>query len=282
MSRKRYQDPVAYRVDYSLAVQALHARSESPAKEEAYELERLGEIIETVRHGLLVGEGGPAPDLEWAQDLCARLVKASARELNRQGWRWPGRRPPWFVRYRRRPRNRRLAEFLDGVLEPAAVVLFWSCQIELGGSLWWREEMDYRQPDRLLLVFDSEPGEVDIRWLASYLNEMLDPDPAPPRGWRSHLARLGVSRLRRRSEPNPRVRYNLACLCSRLAGSPYATRDEDSPQILLRIAAAQLAAALDGLDGHRREALSEWSRQDPGLAVLRSVSPLFERRNLFG
>jgi hypothetical protein len=280
VSSKRYQDPVAYRVDYSLAAQALLAGSESTARGREQAPERLFEILDTVRHGLLVGEGGPTPDLEWARALSAHLVKASARELNRQGWRWPGRRPPWFVRYRRRPRNRRLAEFLDGVLEPATVALFWSCHIALGEDPWW-ETLDYRQPDRLLLVFDSEPGEVDVRWLASYLTEMLDPDPDPPEGWRSHLARLGVSRLRQRSKPNPRVRYNLACLYSRLAGSPSAGTADDRHSILLQVAAAQLAAALDGLDGHRREALSEWSRQDPGLEFLRSQSPFFEGRDIF-
>ncbi|MDQ2631781.1 MAG: hypothetical protein M3Y75_12540 [Actinomycetota bacterium] len=286
-SRERYRDPVAYRIDYSLAAQILHAVSEErdrevPGRVKGKPLEppeQLGETLEMIQRQLLIGEGDPGFGFEHARDLALRLIRASARELLRQGWRWPGRRPAWFVRRPRSRSDRRLAEFLDRVLEPTTVVLFWSCQVELEEPPSWEDTAPGR-PDRRLLVDGPEEGRAPALWLAAYLAEMLEPEPESPQGLRLLLARIGVSRWRRRAEPNPRVRYNLACLYSRLAARRYVDANED-PRERLRRSAEQLREALEGMKGRQREALARWAQEDPGLQGLRSMdSPFAGGRDL--
>jgi hypothetical protein len=245
-------------------------------------------------------EAALSPESELWRDA-ARLVLRAAVELNDLHWQWAGRRPPWYVRWlgwrhlRRRREYLVLANFLDRVLEPTAVVLFFSCLLEEekvspievlwagyeppNGPLrrpWaeWEEPVD----------FDPEqPREGDVYpWLKDYLADLVGPHPldiekerrARPRPLQllhdlAHLeerllAWLGATRLRARAAPNYRVHYNLACLFSRSADQAERLRAD-----CLWTARRHLELSLNTLRGPLREGLAEWAWKDPGLKTLR-------------
>jgi hypothetical protein len=271
MRRKRRpsSDPTTYRIEYSLAVELLHAASkdeaqEAPLPEGAVEsLAELSRVVEIARSALSREERGLEHGGE-ASKQALNLVQASATELSRQGWRYPGRRPPWYVRYRCKRHSRRLAEFLNRVLEPATVVLFWSSLVEEGWPTLEFEASTGPVDRRQLLAALREERSAAAQLLRAYLYEMLDPKHEPLSPWQRLLAHLGAVRLRPRSEPEPRIRYNLACLFSRIASrkSPQAEQE-------LTESARQLSIALAGSHGREREAMARWARRDPGLSHLR-------------
>lgn len=238
------------------------------------------------------------PDPLWID--AARLTAQAGDELSRLRWHWVGRKPPWYVRWlgwrhwRRRREYLVLAEFLDRVLEPAAMILYFSCLIEMEivSPDWILQEQSrapwplkrprrhqgipYDEPFRraylLELVSRAQPvsrsGEPEgarrwRRWLPAFLMDNLK----RLQGW------LGVVQHHRVEEPHYRVRYNLACLFSR--ASLHAT--DKAP--FLSAAETQLRLALDALHGKRRAALAEWAWRDPGLAALRN-SELYGLREI--
>jgi hypothetical protein len=229
------------------------------------------------------------PDRLWID--AARLTARAGDELWRLRWRWVGRKPPWYVRWlgwrhwRRRREYLVLAEFLDRVLEPAAVVLYFSCLIELEIiSPDWILQEQPRAPRPLKRPRRHRGIPHDEPFRRAYLLELVSraqPAPRPeepegPRRWRrwlpaflmNNLRRLhgwlGVVQHHRLEEPHYRVRYNLACLFSRASVT---AADEEA---FLSAAEAQLRLALDTLRGKRRTALAEWAWQDPGLEALRN------------
>jgi hypothetical protein len=272
-------DPTYYRVEYSRIAQGLHeltavhregtARSVSLWDDEV--------VAAAVR---LVNPETPFEQEHVVDVISARpeplsvepraLIAATRRELVRLGWRWAGRTPPWYVRRLRRvrPAEHRLAIFLDEVLEPATVVLYFSCRIEEGAK-WEINASDLSQPRERALdrraATDRSPDAVSDRWLLEYLTDLIGPLPAPPSGLKRAAAWAGVARWRRPSEPNYRVRYNLACLFSRRAR----TSPPDKAGLYLELARLQLDLCLSQLGGSRRRAVVEWAEHDPGLAELR-------------
>jgi hypothetical protein len=274
--RKPSADPISYRIDYSIAVQILHAVSEKRAREvpgrarqRREPTPKLRQVVDAARSSLLREDSALLqPDLEAARAESLRLILKSAAELERQRWRRPGRRPPWYLRRLRKARKRRLAEFLERVLEPAAVVLFWSCETE--DDAMWEPGREPVALDRrsLLSAAEAEDERAVKAWLCAYLGDLLSspvPQPTVPRRlW----AWLGATRLRARSEPDPRVRYNLACLFSRRAARRFVVANE-KPDRDLAEAARQLSLALSRSRGAQREALVRWAQEDPGLQGLR-------------
>ena len=215
-------DPVVYRIEYSLIAQELHIATEKA---------RATEAKSGVPRATLSGEA-------------KKLIEATTGELRRLGWRWAGGKPPWYIRWarwRRNPEYTHLGAFLDGVLEPATVVLYWSCRVverdwksvedlldraqrlpKSRPRLRWPDLRRYRrymrQIDRRRLSRRWHREEKN--WLEDYLEILA----SPPRTRRPPVVRLfiklGLSRLKPMPGPSYRVHYNLACLYSRLCQLP--------------------------------------------------------------
>jgi hypothetical protein len=242
-------------------------------------------------------EGTDSNLLQW--DAITLLLEAGV-QLRRLRWRWVGRRPAWYVRllgWHHRQRRREyllLGEFLDRVLEPAIVILYFSCRLEEGFPV---DAWDLPQPDGPLRRPWKATSPVSLKeidsWAEEYLACLLSPwhlgeapeEVDPPRAHRTLLwpliwlvdrerrllGWLGVTKLRPRPETHYRVRYNLACLFSRLAGN-------EEAEIFLNIAERQLQLSLEALHGTRRAALADRARMDPALETLRKAGGYrFER-----
>jgi len=231
----------------------------------------------------------------------SNLATTASEELWRLRWHWVGRQPPWYVRLpglpgRRHWHRRReylvLAEFLDRVLEPAAIILHFSCRItegQMNDPDWILEgpkesPWPLKRPSRR--QWRNSPEDELHHWLRKYLLELVKrATPKPPskdpelrhRGWRRWLPSLLLDSLQNlygwlgvvchhpTEDPHYRVRYNLACLFARAS-----TRAADRGKFL-RAAEEQLQLALKALHGTRRAALAEWAWRDPGLAALRDA-----------
>src|SRR4249919_29120 len=305
--RGEADDPVTYRIGYSLIAQKLHELSEGREEDAPFE-ERLGERTEFV--SAVIAAAGHSPQLtakEGSKEQLAsetegalsgqalRLIEMTATELRGLGWRWVGSEPSRYVKWARRrgsPEDAHLGKFLDRVMEPAAVVLYWSCLANEGdwesverllqdarripARAWrvpwrswrsgWRMWRRYRrQIDRRRFTHKWQPEKK--AWLEDYLVVL-----ASSSGWKLPLfgrllAKLGLTRLRPVPAPDYRVHYNLACLYSRLAGR-WSQADRQAQEYLER-ATEQWALCLAATTGAQENAIAQWARRDPALRALR-------------
>lgn len=286
------EDPTGFRIDYSRIANLLHLQSqEKPptAAERPNEIAEpdpdeiaapgLGEIAEKA---IAVARREVTPEQrnrclrEGAiPEQAAELVGRAARQLTLFGHRGVHQQPPWHVRVQQRRRGRErllLTRFLDRLLEPASVVLYFS------GLVAERKNPDVppeppdsaAPPDRTKAP--AAPGEGPARareeWLRQYL-AFLRAESAP-RIVPIHgpLGRLDLRRPPQPASPNYRVRYNLACLFSRLAASE-AGGDDGVQKSYLAEAKRQLRQSLAAVRGRQRRAIVAWAEKDPGLEGLR-------------
>jgi hypothetical protein len=270
-------DPTYYRIEYSRVAQLLHQLT--PARDKA-----LAEAaVQSKDKPLVEALELALPETGFGRQRVAGPLSAQSRalvvtardELSRLGWRWLGRRPPGYAQRLRRvsSANRRLAAFLADVLEPATVVLYFSCVVE-EEEKFEIDGLDRPRPSKQLV--DRKAGSregkdrVSQEWLRAYLHELMAPAQAPSGAWKRAAARIGVTRWRQPSKTNYRVQYNLACLFSRLAEK--ASPDDRAERYVSR-AAEQLELCLSQLAGVPYRALFDWAQRDPGLAELRRSRP---------
>jgi hypothetical protein len=265
-------DPTWYRIGYSLAAQRLHAAMPDEDRVWGENPGGLtGEIIDALRERQgRSREYGRGPVAAEAEAL--RLLVTTATVLAASGWRWAGRRPSWSarlwartVRRRRRVADPRLAEFLDAVVEPAAVVLLWSARVEAGHGL-------ERTPEIAGRAYASRPIDrkrLGAAWLVRYLDELLTPEPLPAKRWRRLLGALGFTRFRAARSRGYRVEYNLACLLSRTIVFDGEGDPDPRDQEAANAAASHLQRCFDAVGGPSLEQIASWAWQDPGLANLK-------------
>jgi hypothetical protein len=178
---------------------------------------------------------------------------------------------------------------LDTVLEPAALVLYCSCWIEEKG---WLPQVPEDPPgvvlDRKRAYWSAggKKGRIDA-WLNNYLAYLCNGEGDKPRHWHMRWVRwldaktapvracvrrlfgwLGFTLWRKPEEVGYRVRYNLACMFSRAAGSRE-SKDRAMAEAYLDLAQTQLALCMKRVSVRDRLALAEWAAMDPGLAWLR-------------
>lgn len=265
-ARRRLEcDPTWYRTGYLIAVQNLLAAdgvtpAGSPPELPALATFRLANAP--------VARPGDAERLAW------ELLTTTRANLARAGWRYP-RRPPtlrtrWWRRltFRAGPLGRAptVAAFLDSTLEPATVVLIWSARVAQN------EEVPLASVTRPDPAGIMDRRSKDPNWLESYLADLVG--ERPPRMSRSWSVRatawLGYRRWQESGEPSYRVRYNLACLYSRLATRAAIATPSHKRYGALERSAKQLERALVDTGGERRAHLARWAWRDPGLAGLRA------------
>jgi hypothetical protein len=239
--------------------------------------------------------GSLGTDFADAEAEALSLLTVTTRILSRSGWRWVGCRPSRFARRwarlrwrwarlrrrlarasRRLARSGRdgeplppladqgLAEFLAGVVEPAAVVLFWSARIGQEYPPVIKPEGGGDRPlDRK--VWSGEGGD-PWQWL--YLNRLLAREWPRMSRRRRVLTALGLSRFSQPSPPSYRVDYNLACLLSRMLASRRGGSGDWNRSELLEAAEFHLQRSLDAIAGGRRRRVARWAWEDPGLVGL--------------
>lgn len=277
MNRRLEDDPVFYRIRYSLLAQELHKATVKPKKGDAHRPE-------------------PLPGEKKLSEQTLELIAETAEELRRLGWRWVGAKPSWLVRLFRRRRDNEyvaLGEFLDGVFEPAAVVMYWSCRVNegdwelaeqaLSGKLptlprGWRNRRNIpkrlliamrrrrrrlRQMDRRRLTIGR--GRKQEAWLKNYLAILTSPANPQRPFFGKFLIKLGFSRLQPLPPPGYRVHYNLACLHWRLATC---NPDGNACQRHRDEAHKQWRECLAEASEVQEARLSEWARKDPALKGL--------------
>jgi hypothetical protein len=289
-----------YRIVYSRAAHRLHLASRSPT----HRPKGPGEHTERILTEFFgpVSEERPTllPPPEAAVRDAEELLAVVNQALSHAGQRWAGRSRAWYARLkpRRSPaRAGEVAEFLDRVVEPAAVVLLLSARLELGQSEAIEEmlldevkrrrdgppvvepplvdrEQGPRRPRRRRQrqAVDSPDQAADDAWLMAYLRMLLTDErrQARPGVPARLLAALGVPRWRRLRPPSYRARYNVACLLSRLTSRRANARDREDASEFAREAAHQLRRCFNALPpGPRRDRLARWAWQDPGLEGLR-------------
>jgi len=269
-------DPTYYRIEYSRIVQLLNQLTAAPNNAPVREIAALADdklVAEAVKAALPETPLERKHVVEPASSQAHELIAKSRDELMRLRWRWVGRRPPWYARWRRKLKRRssidQLAAFLDEVLEPASVVLYFSCVVE-EKRLPGIEGLDRCRSSQQALdrrASRRPKDAIDEEWLREYLRELVAPAPEPSSALKKAAAVIGAVRWRQPSDTNYRVRYNLACLFSRI-GERAASKDERARY--LDKAGEQLDLCLSGLVGARRQALFEWAQRDPGLVELMS------------
>jgi hypothetical protein len=295
MRRRRLRDdPVAFRVKYALLVQRLHEVTDqgddAPAELKLMSAPAVREAVEaTKRLGLAHEEGlkrersvNPEEALTSADADpigALALFEASERELRRLGWAWVGSEPPWYRRWLRRRQSsgdRRLGAFLDRVVEPAAVVVFFSCLVE---SRQWEPQRFLPKRTTKRRLRRRSPlhrwHQDRSQWLDQYLDILREPERRKlwwP--WR-FVAWLGLTAVRPVPPTNYRVRYNLACLYSRLAHHVLLIDGLDDLELVryqqqfLAEAATHLSLCFTRAKLRQRDAIAQWARKDPALATLR-------------
>ena len=295
-------DPAWYRAIYSLAAHRLHSVSDAVEVHERPLRKRTAQLVEDL---------GRAPDADPVEALVAArsdaetLIAVSDQALADAGRRWVGRKPVWhralrpppgWHRILGRPRspasNPDVAEFLERVMEPAAVILLLSIRVELerrseagdrgltdslieralaagGGDFTCdrragprRESLEARERYGQQKL-QRDPVRIDDDWLLAYFDILLREGHGPSGRWRRLLAWGGAVRLRPIRPPSYRALYNAACLLSRLA------HEHDGFAGLVTASASQLKRAFAELPpGARRDLLSTWAWRDPGLVAL--------------
>ncbi len=294
--RKTNRDPVAYRLRYALITQRLHARS-GPWTDHGDSHDRVPRRPDAVQAAIDVARHrvGARSKREGDPVVEAReLVEMATQELRRLGWKWVGSRPRWYarrLRLRNSTEDRHLGEFLDGALEPAAVIVYWSAVVERDGwqaldfllSTYHREGRLARL--RSLLTWHQvrdggrwlnrgriarRRGGVNAAWLQRYLRVLRETDPKLRDHGRGLHAGLGLMRVPPLSGPNYRVRYNLACLFCRLANLRL-EGEAGFVDELFDEAIAQLSLCLEGARGRQREEIVSWAERDPSLMPLREA-----------
>jgi hypothetical protein len=283
MKRGEYiEDPIGYRVAYSRIAQSLHAKL--PAKESEKD-EPDGEVnVEERLLGkeakrtitLLIGTAPPEPSIDVVKDAM-RLVTRTRGHLAELGWEWVGSAPRTWRRWVRcRGEALRLAEFLDQIVEPATVVLYHSARLEAEGVTPPVFETPARRKEAMPLLrrrvtaddYFAEVGVAGRPWLDRYLERLTAsaaaPRPDPPGfGWKRH------------SDLNYRVRYNLACMYSRMGGrdvheeTKETRADEISSAWIFDRALDELHRAVLDATGVERDLLVGWARRDPSLRSLK-------------
>jgi hypothetical protein len=282
MKRTSYEDdPIAYRISYSRIAQTLHLKSVEKQKDEEEQVEQENDAKKTAAKKTGGSKEAPAKrprrktvaelvkelvGEEPAQDKPAdieadalKLIEDAGNELTELGLPFVGRTWGKVRRAVRWREPKRLARFLDEVLEPATVVLYFSARIENGHRDAWL--LDPARPDT---PPDRRRRESDQEaWLKDYLGYLVKEGSSegpslPSRFWKDAE---GV---------NYRVLYNIACMYARL-GAPR-TKSKGKTEMAdaaLSLALEHLASAISGAHGSERRALSEWSRVDPALKPLR-------------
>jgi hypothetical protein len=314
--RSPREDPTYYRFKYARIAGLLERKTEASRERRSEEAApgdlpdqaapvphfaqspAASQAIAAALRGLTPEQEAEGMDSRWLPVDAARLIFEASRQLRQLRWMWVGRRPAWYVRWwgwrhwRQRREYLLLGEFLNRVLEPAAVVLYFSCRLEEGSpvDIWNLPPPHGRLRRRWPEGQPASLAEIES-WSAAYLSCILgrwyaeeDADAMDRRRVRSWpliwlgnqgkrlLGRLGVTRFRPRQEIHYRVRYNLACLFSRFAAR------EKAAEILLSVAERQLQLSLEELHGTRRAALADRARRDPALEALRRASGYrFER-----
>ena len=271
-------DPTWYRAKYALGAQRLHRALPGSALDQGAPRRRFTSRTDDLLDQRWPAEPralrDPGEPLDAVAADAQEVFDVARTALHRAGWRWVGRRAPWYVwlRPRRSPaRDRDLADFLEAVVEPAAFVLVLSTRVarESPPDAIARVARGIPPPgasrplNRRALTrrFRSMPRE---EWEARYLHQLIT-RPAPANAFSRALGVLGVARLRRRREPSSRALYNAACLLARMS-----TGDES----IVTNAAVQLRRAIQRVPpGPRRERLVAWARRDPGLEGLRDAMP---------
>jgi hypothetical protein len=244
MSQDRYaEDPVAYRADYSRLAQSLHLQS---VRDETY-----GSVDPDVAKLVkkLIGPRPSKPSAEEVMEEALLLIDRARTELLDLGWKWVGWAPRRYRHPFRRREKRRLADFLAQILEPATVVLYFSARIESGEAFKLSDAVPPSPLRRKRQVprQGAAPEEGDKEWAALYLQYLLS-------GKVSDERERWFMTWRRSDEVNYRVRYNLACMYSRLRDGPSLDRSLE-----------QLRQAIASAKGRERQALVGWARKDPSL-----------------
>jgi hypothetical protein len=283
MKRSAYvDDPIAYRIAYSQVAQKLHLAS-IPEGHRHPILESLGlklrqegeppEPPEPVTNAVtgLVGSQSPPHQLGEIETEALKLIADTRAELvelgmSTVGWNW-GK-----VQTKRRFRDPlRLVEFLDQILEPATVVLYFSARIQNGHREQWL--LDPPQPELPPERKDGDLGEMGVGdgkgsgflWLRDYLGSLCNGGAKKEPRW------FGFQR--KNTEPiNYRVRYNLACLYARYGAPqepPGSSEGLEADDQALNMALGHLGAAIIYAHGRERKALTAWAVADPALRPLR-------------
>jgi KTSC domain-containing protein len=216
-----------------------------------------------------------------AEREAEELVRSTVEVLDEAGWHWVGRQPPRYLlwlkrrslgRLRERPpgSDDELARFLNEVVEPSAVILTFSTRVVKEPKYYWEimeGMLDHFSPSFQPLDRRKQASQ---GWLLDYLVGLTADGLVNSARHARFEARLGRTRFRAPKRLGFRVRYNLACLFSRLAK---AARDDDNStaeDMFAAIAATELERSLRGLPDDNRAPLSEWAEKDPGLDGLRT------------
>jgi hypothetical protein len=267
MKRTDYKDdPIAYRIGYSRIAQTLHQasvdelrKSESRrlcGRKRADSKDEPSETVAEMVEDLVGSEPSQGRSANIEADALKLIAKASD-ELDELGLPFVGStwgRVRGLYRWRE---PERLAKFLGEVLEPAALVLYFSVRIENGHRDPWllNPPRPERPPDR------REHRRDESAWLENYLGYLVNDGaakgpPFPSRLWKST------------GKVNYRVRYNLACMYARL-GAPRNASKVDARDAALKLAIKHLGIAIADARGGDRRALTAWAPFDPALAPLR-------------
>ncbi|HEX3361913.1 MAG TPA: hypothetical protein VHS74_13050 [Solirubrobacterales bacterium] len=275
MARRYEEDPIAYRIAYSRVTQTLHLATEGKGK--GMPSTRVDKAVEKlVASEPIGGQDQLAGD---AMREALELIEHTRAKLVRLGWEWIG----WVPSKRRRKRAikdcgglpgitrpgkrrkhikeaRELAEFLDQVVEPATVVLYYSARVRARGydsSLFLAEESSVPLGRRgVHLDAQQDASASPPPWLRSYLGYLIAGSPEKPR------KRPGRFGWKRREVVDFRVRYNLACLYCRLGA---ATAQSDRA---FALAADQLRKSIEHAPLDERAALMKGAPDDPALKCL--------------
>ena len=258
----RREDPLTYRIAYSLIAQELHAWSSAGSEPEPREPAPIPAL--RVREALAaVQREVPAPRLREATagnagldraaedgpaEQARELVDEVREELLRLRHRWVGQRQSRFERLMSRrwsDTDSRLAAFLAHVVEPATVAMYFSVRVEEGRGAGLAPLPVETQPvDRRLRASDGEAFEI---WLHDYLERIRRPE----------------------AQISYRARYNLACLFSRLAVQSLGEERPWEPYV--DESTRQLELCVARVSGRRRAAIQAWAWRDPAFVGLKEL-----------
>jgi hypothetical protein len=281
MKKGSYErDPITYRIAYSRITHLLHLETKDKRRR------RPSKRVRNLVADLLQADPS-RPDEDVAR---AALVDSLAllgnvrRELDELGWRWVGWPPSKFKLRRRFVSNevRRLGRFLDQVLEPCTVILYFAARTEMAGpdeSLLPPRESN-RLLDRREVKFEPEkpaPSKETETWLHSYFDYLVTPPLQATQGFPGRFewsARIGWKQAKR---VKPRVRYNLACLYSRLGDQFDAEGKEESAGRAFVCGFDQLRRSIAEAKEPECAVLAKWAPLDPAFEPLKRFSkPRFE------